>query len=732
MPAAEIRSRVHGLLQQQRERRAYRRRSSNETASAARREQVGREMLERTVALVPGARGSEIQRLARNADRFHSDLVQRTTTLAGKILDGTWPMLGHEFALAGEIDWHADPRTGHQFPRAFYADVPLHQEDDDDIDVKYVWELGRHQYLVELSRAWLLDGEERAAAQTRRLLLGWIEDNPLYEGVHWTSGLEVAVRAISWIWTLAALAEWKGWQEGDLDRIVASLVDHSTYLEHHFSFYSSPYNHLIGEATGLYLIARVLESLPDAARWRSRAREVLEEHGPRQFYADGFCVEQATGYHYFTLGFLSLAIVAARQEDSPLQQAEEAAQRAFRAGILFQQPNGLWPAIGDVDSARSIPVHHDDFWDFESLCSLGAVLFNDPQLKRPGSQPGEELYWLLGSGGLEQFHQLESTSPDGFTHLEESGYVLARQWGDWLCFDAGPIAHGLHADDTPSTAHGHLDTLQVLYCHNGEPVLIDPGMPFYFGDREWVRHFRGAGAHNTIEVEGLEFARAAGRLAWSNVLEPDRLEHTALNGSWLTSGQISWSKSGVVDRSVLLMPGVGVLIADWVRSDIPRRCSWNWMLPSGLMSGIKEISPTSWHALTKRGEVFVSASEGMLNCVLDAAEDNSPIGWHSDGYGHSGRSERLRSSLQQTADAIVLTGFVSEMLDVEVTNGEVGLRHSTTEPGTQYGVERAACSRMSLGGLSWNIRFGLADGPPEREPRDSEMRHGWSAELVGE
>ena len=55
--------------------------------------------------------------------------------------------------------------------------------------------------------------------------------------------------------------------------------------------------------------------------------------------------------------------------------------KAYRAGMAFRPPNGRWPAIGDVDSARSIPVHHDDFWKFDSLCSVGAVLFDDPLLK---------------------------------------------------------------------------------------------------------------------------------------------------------------------------------------------------------------------------------------------------------------------------------------------------------------------------------------------------------------
>ena len=555
-------------------------------------------------------------------------------------MSGSWEMLGHTFDLTGDVDWHRDPRTGHRFPRTFYANVPLHQDVDDDVDVKYVWELGRHQFLPELARVWLFSGNEHCANQTRRLVLSWIDQNPVYEGVHWTSGLEVAVRGISWIWTLATLADWDGWQDGDLDRIAASLAEHATYLEHHFSFYSSPYNHLIGEATGLYLISQALREHPNAERWRRKATKVLEEHGPKQFYGDGFCVEQATGYHFFTLGFLAMAVVAARRDSQALGWVEQAVHKAFRAGILFQQPNGRWPAIGDVDSARAIPVHHDDFWDFQSLCSLAAVLFDDPQLKRPDSKPGEELYWLLGCDAIDHFNSLAPTRPEGFNHLLESGYVVARQGGDWLCFDAGPIAHGLHADTTPSTAHGHLDTLQVLYCQQGQPVLVDPGMPFYFQDREWVQHFRGAGAHSAIEIEGLSFARDAGRLEWSHVKPQPTLRAAKLDNIWTASARVSLAPDVSVERYVACQPGIGLWIADWVSLDRPRRLRWYWQMGMPVSRCERDAN----QGIVARGDHVVFGSwtdvDG-LSMNLDEGRPQSPVGWRAAGYGNLAPGSRI-------------------------------------------------------------------------------------------
>lgn len=619
-------------------------------------------------ARVLGAAGeAAIKHLSYLDPAVHELLTVRAAAGSRAVMDGAWTLLGEPMRLGGDVDWHRDPLTGQRFPRVFYADVPLQQNVDVGVDVKYIWELGRQQFVVELARGWLFTKEERYARSARRLMLSWIEHNPLYEGVHWTSGLEVAVRAVSWIWTLATLAEWNGWRDEELERIAASLVEHATYLEHHFSFYSSPYNHLIGEATGLYLISQVLKSLPEAARWRSKARHVLDEHGPRQFYSDGFCVEQAMGYHYFTLGFLAMAIVAARNEGEPLTQVEPAAHRAFRTGILFQQPDGRWPAIGDVDSARSIPVHHEDFWDFSSLCSLGAVLFNDPQLKRPGMQPGEELYWLLGCDGINRWHKLETTSADGFTHLPESGYVVARQGVDWLCFDAGPIAHGLHADATPSTAHGHLDTLQVLYCHGGQPVLIDPGMPQYFGDREWVRHFRSAAAHNTIEITGAPFARDVGRLTWAQATVPTDLHADAVDGVWLVYGRWERGREVVIERSILAWPGKGLWIADRVHTVVPREVTWHWQWPESTVSQRDSLGGTSWRISIDSTPVTVSTEGQPIECDILRADAASPMGWRSEGYGQTGAATAVRIRQPEVADSLLLTGFAGSGCEVEVS-----------------------------------------------------------------
>jgi len=628
-------------------------------------------------------------------EHFEVAKRQSVEVNATAILSGRWKVLGHDFDLAGDIDWHKDPRTDYRWKRKFYGDLPLYDLSD-GVDVKYNWELGRQQYVAELARGWLLTHDERFAQRSREIILSWIDSNPLYEGVHWTSGLEVAMRSISWIWTLATLPEWNGWLEGDLAKVGESLAEHATYLEHHFSFYSSPYNHLVGEATALYLISLTLNKHPSSSRWGQVSRKVLSEHGPKQFYDDGFCVEQATGYHFYTLGFLSMAIIAARNGGEPLSELEPAVHRAFQAAIAFRRPDGRWPAIGDIDSARSIPVHHDDFWKFDSLCAVGAVLFDDHQLKIEASGPGEELYWLLGSQGVEAWRRLEGEKASHTrTVLHDSGYAIASDGNDWMLFDAGPIAAGLHADATPSVAHGHADTLQVLYYTGGKSLLHDSGMPFYGGDRQWVDYFRSPAAHNTIEIEGVDVARLAGKLAWSHVAQRPKLTAEFSKKIWLANGRMEW-KGVVLHRHVLCLPGEGLWIADYIETDKPREVTWYWQLPAADSQTAGSDSADSCLFEIGESRFSVRSSAAQLQTEFRSPNSSDPKAWRCQDYGVKEVSQQLTARQQVRNRSLVLSSFGRTAFTVRVETGGMSTQDESF-------TDAFAHNRQTLEGMTWTV-----------------------------
>lgn len=673
MPPDEWRGRLASMLQRQRERLAWwagpamAADSALHTASA--------DLLPRALDLLPGCRWQEVRRLQLSHPGTYARLSHVAMDRSARLLDGKVRLFEVDAPLELPNQWHRDPRTGYEWARRFYADLRLY-ELPPGVDVKYVWELNRHQFLVELSRDWLLSSHASAAELARDLILDWIEENPLYEGVNWTSGLEVAVRAISWLWTLAGLAGWPGWRRSDLLLITRSLAEHAFYLERHFSHYSSPYNHLVGEATGLYLLGLWLRTMPEATRWIRLGREVLESAGPRQFHDDGFCVEQATGYHFFTLGFLMFAWHAARSSGDPLTALDAPLRRGLRAAAVLRQPDGRWPAIGDIDSARALPIYPDDPWDYRSLTSLGVVLFGAAELKDEVEGPGGEVFWLQGGEGLDVWRHTPARSLPRRAVWRSAGYVVARGGraeGDWMLFDAGPIAAGLHTNHMPSVAHGHADTLQVLLIRDVRPVLVDSGMWSYAGDRRWVDAFRQPSAHSTIAVEGAPPAVVAGRLAWSHVHGPVDLDVRLSDDAWVVRGRLRLPDEVVVERYLLGQPGRGYWFADRVASPARRQVQWFWQLPTGsdallmrdaLPAKRIEVDGQPWWTWSTTSDIAMR---------VDAAENDGPTAWRAPAYGVLQPGRRVTWETTVEGEALLVTYIGNELPAGVVQVGDVRL-----------------------------------------------------------
>ncbi|GEM_PF-2005320 len=686
---------------------------------------------QRLAELIPGAHAGEVCSIERLCPRLHTVISERVRSRVRQLEQGELLLLWRPVKVDWDIDWHRDPLDpDFRWPaERFYADIDYANPAYPDF--KYIWELNRHQFFVDLAADWLLHGRGESTKRLRHYVLAWIDQNPVYYGINWTSALEVAVRATSWLWSLAITSEWTGWKQADLRRILASLVDHGRYLVDHLSLYSSPYNHLIGELTALYLLGQVFRGVPEARRWRARARHYLKLYAPRQFGDDGFTVEQATGYHFFTTGFLTLAYIAAdRFGDGELVELlGPLLRRAYRAAAAFAGPDGYWPAIGDVDLARSIPVVDPDpakFWDFRSLCNLGATLLNDPEVGFREVPVGEEAFWLLGADAERRFRAicacdgcaensrpsplravrlmglppvLRTEHPYGPTgerrDLRRVGY--AHYTGRFL-LDCAPIAGGLYNDDTSSSAHGHLDLLQVVVWLDGRPVVVDAGMASYRCDDPLFRYQRSEDGHNTLRLEGCSLAEYAGGLDWRRVIAPEllQLDVKFAEDVGVAVATIRWPQLGRVRRTVFSARADEVWVVDELLLRERRRVEWFWHPATPVQAfnaaptatHVPNVDPGSSRRLDRGPDGRPAADEPSLHepCLSASWEGatlrmwalgvgdlavaceglgpgrahapDPPAGWRSVGYGHREPGSRLRvSGVAARGHAVMVTCF---------------------------------------------------------------------------
>jgi hypothetical protein len=435
--------------------------------------------------------------------------------------------LSIEISLPDGIDWHMDPISRRSWPQKFYTEMKFYGQRDGAQelpgDVKYVWELNRHHHFAVLGKAYWLTGDEKYAAELLSQCGSWIDQNPYLWGINWTSALEVGMRALSWLWGYFFCLHSKSMTPSLHANLLRMLQLHGRYLARHLSFYTSPYNHLVGESAALFMLGLLFPEFPESARWRRQGWKILTAEVVKQFHADGMSVEQAMSYHHFTLGlYLQAMILAQRNGMAVPAQMRESLEHALEFCMHSQQPDGRHPMIGDNDDAFAFYFGEKKDWDFREYLALGAVLYRRDDFIVLAEGYHEACMWLLGPESNLQFENFAGQAPQqSSAFLRESGYAVLRdrrrREAHYLIFDCGPQSHGLFADKNVSTAHGHADGLSFNLCAHGVPFLIDAGMLTYNGDLSWQNYFRSGAAHNVITIDGQSVCKVVGRLGYSHV-----------------------------------------------------------------------------------------------------------------------------------------------------------------------------------------------------------------------
>lgn len=600
-------------------------------------------------------------------DLFRSEYVQelaRARTIADQVVRHEIAFFGETFRFGQDINWHADPITGAEWPRRYHRDVPVHGGNAGYGDVKHVWELNRHQFLVDLAKIAFLDRSQPHAHALFHLLKNWQSSVPYAVGVPWACALEPAFRAWSWMWaySLVRIADMLP-DDIHLDWLTA-FYDHGRFLHRHLELYASPYNHLIGEASALFALGVLFPEFRESGSWLRHGRHVLESSVTAQFYTDGGTVEQSTFYHHATLGFYILAaLLAARNGLGLAPKVAQAIERAIDFSVAMTQPDGRIPALGGADDGKPIRLEHLPFWDFRPYHAIGAVMFSRPDFKAVAGRFFEDALWMLGSAGRDRFRELPSRPPASSRALEGSGYFVARTtWSpeaDYVCFDRGEQAAGLRRDNVPSAAHGHADCLSAVVVLAGRPVLVDPGFFTYNGEPEWEVAFRKTRAHNTVTIDDRDQARHVSKMAWTHTYAA-RQEGWAIepNGAWARGSHDGYAhgQNAIIHRRTVWLRNEGyVLLYDEIVGSGSHRVQASFQFAPGTLT------------VDKRGMVvFDHRYELAWTCSVDpevsirCGEPEPTGGWVARSLGVREPAPRLVLDFPFTAPRVSLLTIVAD------------------------------------------------------------------------
>ena len=469
---------------------------------------------------------------------FGEEAVSSLVSAADSLVEGRIDLLGLKGVLVGkEVDWHFEPIASKRSPLK-------HWKQFDELDSsetgnkKIIWELNRHQHFFTLGAAYWLTGDERYARTFAAQLRSWIDTNPPGMGINWASSLEVAFRAMSWIWAFHFFQNSSHLIPALFKKAIKILYLHGRHIETYLSTYYSPNTHLTGEALGLYYLGTQLPFLDRSRHWRQLGEDILTAEITRQVHPDGVYFEQSTWYQRYTVDIFSHFLILRELNAENIYTGQSAElerrlERAFEFLMHLTLPDGKTPLIGDDDGGRMLPLTGAEPDDFRGSLGLGAVLFDRPDFKFVSGGASQEIFWLKGPDGLDRFAGFPCGEPAvSSTSFPDGGYYVMRDgWGDtdnFLVVDCGEIG-------AMTGGHGHSDALSVEVAVHGKTLLVDSGT-FTYHDPNGLRdYFRSTAAHNTLTIDGLSGSEPKAAFSWRSTAKAEP-------GSWLSNKRFDFFK----------------------------------------------------------------------------------------------------------------------------------------------------------------------------------------------
>ncbi len=454
--------------------------------------------------------------VARLADWLcaHPDWREQAVAHAAGPLADTAICLGRRCDLAEPEAWRRDPLRPKPWPRRSHARLRLDQPDRAG-DVRGLWEPARFHHALLLARAYLATRDDAYTQAFLRQVASFERGNPPYRSIHWSVGMEVAIRAANWVFALEFFRGSPALDESRREYLLRLLLVHGVFLEHHIERHPLGFttNHTLADYAGLAVLGRCFAATTCGARWLDAAATGLQACLADQVLIGGAHAEGALPYERFALETCLTAAgclgeAGAARLRRPLMRMA-AHLRAARLG-------GELPFIGDGDDScfppfGLLPESERDALDAEPVLHAAALVLDEPGL-RTRQAAHEAAYWLGAT--LMDAGETDDTGARAGLRDSAAGRRPDAEVSFWehrgvggARFQAGPF-EGLLVSRGPGEGwlptHGHNDLLSLALAVNGARVLIDPGMGGYANDRTLRHRLRATGAHSTVQLDELE------------------------------------------------------------------------------------------------------------------------------------------------------------------------------------------------------------------------------------
>jgi len=511
----------------------------------------------------------------RNINFFYFENIEnyRNSSDYKEILDEADKALAHNFSVLGsqlthfdDIVWNKDIKTKFIWENKFYKDikcVDLHNS----ADVKVPWELSRCHHLLYLGEAYLMTKKKEYAEETVFQIKDWIKKNPVMYSVNWTCSMEVAIRAVNWLYSLIFIAD-----SGLITDSFAKLVLRSLY-EHAFFIYNNlerslPYNgnHYTSDIVGLLYLGWVFKETKEGKKWFDFAVEELKADIRLQVLPCGMHYERSISYHrlmteLYLYSLIFLDHIGCKITDVDINLR---VKKMIRFIDVYTKKNGTSPLIGDNDNGRFLPFTKRDFLDHRYLLSVGSSYFNESYINQPNNII--DTLFLNLQEKKKIIYKLKEKD-----HLfEDAGLCFVRRKNiNFVLYNTG-ISKYIRKGKKVIGTHTHLDALSFEFCYKGLDFIIDPGSYVYTASKADRDKFMSTQMHNTAVIDNSNQYKLSDRYFFNiestliPVLNPQPIVMDEVNNESVITSSFVWNRinDSVIQKRKIKIGEDAILIED--------------------------------------------------------------------------------------------------------------------------------------------------------------------------
>lgn len=360
-------------------------------------------------------------------------------------------------------------------------------------DVKIVWEYNRLQFLIPTAIKYIKTKQIDYKNNIIEIIDKWEKCNEYEYSINWNSNLEVAIRSISISLTLMILDD-----ENLNKRYTHLLYLHAKHIynEIDYSICCIPNNHVIGEATALLLLSKIIDT-KENKKWYQKSIKILEKK-LNIIDEDGVSKENSFSYQWFVtkMYILSLCFITDKNLFNLINNKIIKSLNILKY-IYIDENTYLNYGDNDDGYLYSIYMKYNIIRDIKEYYKL----FYKNEISNETS-----LYTTL----LKKFNpnnQIIIANEKDNNYIATKKIFIYKNNNNLLFFNAKNIE-----------GHAHNDSLSINLIIDGKEILLDSGTFSYNLSKEERSYYRNRGSHTTIQLDRKN-AIAIGTFRWINNAE---------------------------------------------------------------------------------------------------------------------------------------------------------------------------------------------------------------------